>query len=135
MASDWPRTFFTAKVFLFSIYICSARMRNPPGCVTGCRLHNRTLSCATGHPDVLPESLPILLLNRVDSPTRLSDSLILLVFTMCACLCDSDSRSDCYRLSHFFAVTSSSITRLRAIIASISSQGIPRCMASGSLAL
>ena len=98
-------------------------MRNPPGYVTGCRLHNRTPSCATGRPDVLPESLPILLLNRVDSPTRLSDSLILLVFTMCACLCDSDSRSDCYRLSRgiFLAVTSSSITGLRATIASISS--------------
>ena len=50
-------------------------MRNPPGCVTGCRLHNRTPSCAIGRPHVLPESLPILLLNQIDSPTRLNDSL------------------------------------------------------------
>ena len=68
-------------------------MRNPPGCVTGCRLHNRTPSCATGRPDVLPESLPILLLNRVDSPTRLNDSLHhIACFAMCVCLCDSDSQ-------------------------------------------
>ena len=40
-------------------------MRNSPGCVTGRRLGNRTPSCTTGCPDVLPESLPILLLNRV----------------------------------------------------------------------
>ena len=74
-------------------YLCSARMRNPPGCVTGCRLHNRTPSCATGHPDVLPESLSILLLNRVDSPTRLNDSLHhIACFGMCVCLCDSDSQ-------------------------------------------
>ena len=45
-------------------------MRNPPGCVTRCRLHNRAPSCATGRSDVLPESLPILLLNRIDSPTQ-----------------------------------------------------------------
>ena len=45
--------------------ICSARMRNSSGCVTGFRLSNRTPSCTTGRPDVLPESLPILLLNRV----------------------------------------------------------------------
>ena len=66
-------------------YICSARMRNPPGCVTGCRLHNRTPSCATGRPDVLPEYLPILLLNRVDSPTRLSLSYCL--FLQCVHTC------------------------------------------------
>ena len=50
-------------------------MHNPPGYITGCQLHNRIPSCTTGRPDVLPESLPILLLNQVDLPTRLSDSL------------------------------------------------------------
>ena len=40
-------------------YICFARMCNLAG-----RLRNWTPSCTTGRPDVLPESLPILLLNR-----------------------------------------------------------------------
>ena len=46
----------------------------PHGCVTA-RLHNLTPSGTIGRPDVLPESLPILLLNRVDLPTQLNDSL------------------------------------------------------------
>ena len=31
-------------------------MRNLAGCATRCRLRNRTPSCTTGRPDVLPES-------------------------------------------------------------------------------
>ena len=43
-------------------------MRNLAGCATGCRLRNRTPGCTTGRPDVLPESLPIPLLNRATMP-------------------------------------------------------------------
>ena len=43
-------------------------MCNLAGCATGCRLRNRTPGYATGRPDVLPESLPILLLNRETMP-------------------------------------------------------------------
>ena len=109
--------------------ICSARMRNPPSCVTGCRLHNRTPSCATGRLDVLLESLPILLLNRVDSPIRLSD------FIHHICFCNVSMpfvtvTATGYPI--FLAVTSSGP---RATIASISSKGIPRCIVSGSLSI
>ena len=41
-------------------------MRNLAGCATGFRLRNRTPGCTTGRPDVLPEPLSILLLNRAN---------------------------------------------------------------------
>ena len=45
-------------------------MSNLAGCVTGFWLRNWMPSCTTGHPDVLPESLPILLINQATTPHR-----------------------------------------------------------------
>ena len=58
-------------------------MRNPPGCITGCRLRNRTPSCATGRPDVLPESLPTRLCNGVGESTRLLNRATTLHSPLC----------------------------------------------------
>ena len=55
----------SAEGWIGLLRICSTRMRNSPGCVTGFRLSNRTPSYTTSHLDVLSESLPILLLNRI----------------------------------------------------------------------
>ena len=46
-------------------YICSARLGNLAGCVTGFRLRNGMSGYAIGRPDGMPESSPVRLLNRL----------------------------------------------------------------------
>ena len=63
--------FLSVVIQVMLFYICSARLGNLPGCVTGFRLCNRLSGYATGRPDRVPESPPIRLLNRVAKPTQL----------------------------------------------------------------
>ena len=49
-------------------YICSTRLGNLTGYVTGFRLRNGITGYATGCPDGIPESSPVRLLNRLTTP-------------------------------------------------------------------
>ena len=59
--------------FIIVLYICSARLGNLAGYVTGFRLCNGMTGYATGHLDGIPESSPVWLVNRLTTPiaTRL----------------------------------------------------------------